>query len=157
MLNLLCHGSRVRRRPWSFRFPKGRRRCLEPRNCRVAYSVTPSDIRQGLPCCPSGYGFFNLKPTEFRFTAEPYSPCLCSLASFICSSSDQVPFKSRQATQNSNHKLPMHCGCIGPSVSKGTELSACPANLIQDIEEIPLSIWLADQVWSPRAHRQSGA
>ena len=78
----------------------------------------------------TGSSFINLIPTEFLWSTEPYAPSLCSLPAFICPSSDQMPFKSRQSSQESS---PSSSPCI---VDVSAQASARELNLAPALEMV---------------------
>jgi hypothetical protein len=95
-----------------------------------------TDLSQSLSSRSSSDGLSDLELAELGLPTEPNSPGLCSLTSFISSSSNEMPLKLCQPSKHSNHKLAMwRCG-IGPSISERAELSAPSATVVEDVKQV---------------------
>jgi hypothetical protein len=99
-------------------------------------AVCSTDLSQSLSSRSSSDGLSDLELAELGLPTEPNSPGLCSLTSFISSSSNEMPLKLCQPSKHSNHKLAMwRCG-IGPSISERAELSAPSATVVEDVKQV---------------------
>ena len=68
---------------------------MKPRNGRVAYAESPSDLNQRLALSPSRQSLLPLILGELELAAEFYAASFGMLAPFIGSRSDQLAFEFR--------------------------------------------------------------
>jgi hypothetical protein len=84
----------------------------KPRDCRVAYSVAPSNIRQWLSIGSTGQSFSNLERGELWLAAEPNSPILRSPSALASPRQDHSPLEFSQCAKHGKDKLPVRASGI---------------------------------------------
>ena len=77
---------------------------MKPRNGRVTYAESPSDLNQRLALSPSRQSLLPLIRGELELAAEFDAASFGTLAPFIGSRSDQLAFEFRQAAEHCQHQ-----------------------------------------------------